>query len=63
MPLEDEFREALYRAGGDPGRDSELPTERRLELALARQRALEELVLELAAQIDQLKRPSGGLGV
>jgi hypothetical protein len=41
--------------------ESELPLERRMELVCARQQALEEIVLELATQIDRLKRPSQGL--
>ena len=65
MHLEDDFRGSLYRAVADAkqtdefGKDeTELPMERRLELALARLAALERMVLELGSEIDRLKRPS-----
>jgi hypothetical protein len=65
MHLEDDFRDQLYRAAaqakqeGEHGKgEDDLPLERRLELSLAKQRALERMVLELASEIDRLKRPS-----
>ena len=65
MHLEDDFRDQLYRAtaqakqDGEHGKDEDdLPLERRMELSLHKQRALERMVLELAAEIDKLKRPS-----
>ena len=65
MGLEDDFREGLYRAVADAKQEgehgkpeAELALERRYELSVARVAALERMVLDLASEVDRLKRPT-----
>ena len=64
MGLEDDFREGLYRAVADAKQEgehgkpeSELPLERRYELSVARVAAMERMLMDLASEVDRLKRP------
>ena len=64
MSLEDDFREGLYRAVADAKQEgehgkpeSELSLERRYELSVARVAAMERMLMDLASEVDRLKRP------